>query len=112
MNSSNDTSEPSTSINLMLIDDVRMGPISLDTPVAQLNTDLAALDRREARLFDAGITCELKRDPYMSCLACPVSKAQDDSDVKCGLCRIGVTQEVTTAMLLAKEREADGVERH
>lgn len=86
---------------------VPMKPISLDTPQAELRDYLAGLTRREARLSDAGMTCDLKDQDDMSCLACPLNEAENDDEPKAALCRIGMAQEVTCAHLLAQQ--ASGV---
>jgi hypothetical protein len=79
-----------------------MKPISMDTPEAELRESLASLTKREARLFSADITCELKEQDDMSCLACPLNESENDAEPKQALCRIGMTQEVTCAHLLAQ----------
>jgi hypothetical protein len=81
---------------------VHMKPISLDTPEPELRDYLGSLIRREARLSDAGMTCALKDQDDMSCLACPLNEAENDDEPKAALCRIGMAQEVTCAHLLAQ----------
>jgi hypothetical protein len=105
-----DPTSPAHSSQTMTIGSqhIPMKPISLDTPVAELRDDLRSLLRREARLFDAGMTCDLKDAPDMNCLACPVSQADNPDVPKCALCRIGQAQEVTLATLLAAERRQRG----
>lgn len=89
--------------------DISMKPISLDTPVPELQDHLRCLVRQEARLFDAGTTCALKDSDDMSCLACPVSEADNPDVPKCALCRLGQDEEVTLATLLAAQRQQRGV---
>lgn len=79
-----------------------MKPISLETPEPELHDYLGSLTRREARLFDAGITCDLKDQDDMSCLGCPLNEAENDDEPMAALCRIGMAQEVTCAHLLAQ----------
>lgn len=81
---------------------VGMKPISLETPEPELREYLGSLIRREARLSDAGMTCALKDQDDMSCLACPLNQAENDDEPKAALCRIGMAQEVTCAHLLAQ----------
>lgn len=90
-------------------DNIPMKPISLETPVAELRDDLRSLLRREARLDDAGINCALKDSEDMTCLACPVSQADNDESAKCALCRIGQAQEVTVATLLVAQEQQRGL---
>lgn len=97
------TSSPAT----ICSEDIPMRKVSIDTPEADLRNYLGALVRGEARLFDAGITCDLKDQDDMSCLACPLSKAKDPDDPKSALCRRGQAQEVVTSTLLAQR--ASGV---
>lgn len=84
-------------------------PVSIDTDSAELQNRLCVSLRREARLFDGGITCEFKEMPDFSCLACPFSEADDEESKKCALCRIGSDQEVISTLLLAKQRQPVGV---
>lgn len=86
---------------------LHMKPISLETPTAELHDYLGGLTRREARLSDAGMTCALKDQDDMSCLACPLNYSENDDEPKAALCRIGMAQEVTCAHLLAQR--ASGV---
>lgn len=89
------------------------GPaITIDTPDEDLDSRLNSLLRREARLDARGITCALKdkgeaqrgRPP---CLACPVSKADDESHGRFLLCRLGVQQDLVITAMDAKRLARD-----
>jgi len=84
-------------------------PISLDTPTPELRKRLESLLSFEGRLDARGITCPLKDLPDASCLACPVSKADDPNVPKCALCRVGIGQELVVNALLAKRLVGEGV---
>lgn len=84
-------------------EEIPMRAISVETPTEDLREYLRSLNRREARLDATGITCPIKDNPEMSCLACPVSKANDLDDPKAALCRIGKAQEKTVAVALAQK---------
>ncbi len=76
--------------------------ISLDSPVAELDSRISDLLTREGRLFDMGITCDLRDATESTCLACPVSKLGDPDSPLSALCRIGQEQERVITMRLAK----------
>lgn len=76
--------------------------ISLDSSTAELNARLRDLIKREGRLFNMGITCDLRDCSESTCLACPVSKLGDPDSPLSALCRIGQEQERVTTTLLAK----------
>jgi hypothetical protein len=78
--------------------------IGLDTPPEELHRMLKISIQREARLDAAGITCDLKDCPEMSCLACPYNKSGDDDDPKQTLCRVGMEQTIISAYLLAQSK--------
>jgi len=73
--------------------------IDLREPQARLHLRLQELLNREGRLFDAGVTCEIKDRADATCHACPVSKAHDSADPLGVLCRLGREQERTCTEL-------------
>ena len=77
-------------------------PITLDTSAPELNDLLVRLHRREERLFNAGVSCDLKWDAEATCLSCPFNKANDPDSSLGVLCSIGCEQERTQTMLAAK----------
>jgi len=76
--------------------------VSMDTPADELQQRIKDLLKREARLFDMGITCDLRDCSESTCLACPVSKLGDPDSPLSALCRIGQEQERVITMSLAK----------
>lgn len=76
--------------------------ISLDSSVAELDHRIKDLVQREGRLFNMGITCDLRDCTESTCLACPVSKLGDPESPLSALCRIGQEQERVITMRLAK----------
>lgn len=86
-------------------------PISLDSPRPQLRQRLDSLVKYEGQLDARGITCPLKDLPDASCLACPVSQADNPEHSKCVLCRVGIEEELVLSALVAKRvlsDQADG----
>lgn len=86
-----------------------MKPLDLSSSKAELDERLVTLVRREAELFDCGITCPLKDKPDASCAVCPVSRANEHSGSveslrRSQLCRIGAEQE-RVLMLSAVKRD-------
>lgn len=81
--------------------------VTVETPMDQLRARMGGLLKREAALFDRGVTCPLKDNPEMSCIACPFSKAEaPEQEAECQLCRIGVGQERLSTIMLAKQHGA------
>jgi len=76
--------------------------ISLESTPEELDQRIRDLVKREARLFDMGITCGLRECSESTCLACPVSKLGDPDSPLSALCRIGQEQERVITMRLAK----------
>jgi hypothetical protein len=77
--------------------------VGIETPIDVLQARLSGLIRREGALFEKGVTCSLKDNPEMSCIACPFSKAESpELEGECQLCRIGVGQERLSTLILAK----------
>lgn len=78
--------------------------VSMETPIDRLRARIVGLAKRERWLGDIGITCPLKNNPEMSCIACPFSKAeQPELEGECQLCRIGIDQERIATLILAKQ---------
>lgn len=78
--------------------------VGIDTPIDELRARLSGLVKREGALFANGVTCALKDNVEMSCIACPFSKAESpDLEGECQLCRIGVGQERLSTLLIAKQ---------
>lgn len=86
---------------------MNLPPVDLSTPVPVLHDRLADLLRREGNLDHCGVRCSLKDLPDCTCLACPVSLSDDESEGnahKAALCRIGKEQERTATLLMVKQR--------
>lgn len=73
--------------------------IDLREPTARLDLRLHELVNREARLYNAGVSCAIKERPDTTCHACPISKAHDPTDRLGALCRLGREQEVVCTEL-------------
>lgn len=81
-------------------------PVDLSTPTPVLRERIDELLHREGNLFDCGITCPLKDLPDATCLACPVSRADETREeiTREGLlCQIGQEQERVLMLLLAQQ---------
>lgn len=77
-------------------------PIDLDGAQASLNRRLIELLEQESRLFDQGVTCDVRGMPGVSCAVCPLSEADGLSPLS-SLCRVGVEQErVLTAIAVGR----------
>lgn len=77
-------------------------PIDLDGEQAVLNQRLVELLEAESRLFDQGVTCEVRGAPGVSCAVCPLSEATALSPLS-ALCRLGAEQErVLTAIAVGR----------
>lgn len=66
-------------------------------------TRLAALQKREGRLCEMGVTCPLKDAGECFCSACPVSQLNDPDGGLTSLCRVGVEQERVTMLVRAQD---------
>ena len=87
-----------------------MNPISIDSTKAQVNERIQKLHHREERLFNMGISCQLKENSECSCATCPISEA-GDADSQLGmLCKVGVEQERVLTVWFAKKIAADAVD--
>lgn len=81
--------------------------IDLRDPGAGLDLRLAELVHREARLFNAGITCAIKERPDTTCHACPISQAHDPGSALGALCRLGRQQECVCTELAVLRCQGD-----
>lgn len=84
------------------LDELPMVVATIDTPEDELRERLVISVRREARLYQAGISCELKDNAEVTCLACPYSEAENPESKKSGLCRLSKSQDVLLTLLHAK----------
>lgn len=80
-----------------------MFEVSLDSPIEELERLLGLTQRSNNRLMNAGQDCELRWQPEVSCLACPLSEANNPGVEKCHLCRTSTQEERLTTILLAKQ---------
>lgn len=81
-----------------------VGDVTLETPPEELHRMLSISIKREGRLFDRGVTCDLKECGEVTCLACPFNEAHDDESDKQTLCRIGMEQEILSTFLIAQSQ--------
>lgn len=70
-------------------------PIELGEDDARLQTRVAEQLEAESALYNAGIRCEAKDSPDVTCLACPISAHADSSSSMQVLCQLGRAQERT-----------------
>lgn len=82
-------------------------PIDLTGGVPKLAEELEALVAKEGRLFNNGVTCEIKDHSDSCCSACPVSKLGKD-DPLAALCRLGARQEEVLTGLVAARHGGHG----
>jgi hypothetical protein len=80
-------------------------PIDLSEDTAKLHASLAALLRREERLYGMGVRCALKQERDDTCCsACPVAKDGDTDDPLGDLCHTGKEQERVLMRLVSAEQ--------
>lgn len=65
--------------------------ISLNSSLEELEAALRTTVEREGRMWESGLTCELK-DSGQDCRACPLATL-DLQDVRARLCRLGKDQQ-------------------
>lgn len=80
-------------------------PIDVTTPEPELHEHLRDLIRQEGALYNEGITCPIKWDSEVTCLACPVSEEKDPESPKGKLCRVGHEEERVLTVLKAQKSE-------
>jgi hypothetical protein len=85
-----------------------MFPISTEDAPEELQRLLGIVVRSEGRLGSIGVTCAIKDSPETTCLACPLSQANNPKSPKCQLCRAGCEQERLSTLLLAQGAAPDG----
>lgn len=84
-----------------------MFPVSMDTPPEELRRLLGLTQRTQNRLFNEGMDCELRWRQGSTCLACPLSEADNPASPKCHLCRTSCQEERLETVALA-QRFGDG----
>lgn len=79
-------------------------PIELHEDGAALQAKVAEHLGAESALYNAGIRCEAKENPDVTCLACPISAHRDPSSSLQVLCQLGRAQERTlTEIAIARQ---------
>lgn len=78
-------------------------PVTLESPIEELQRLLGLTQRTNNRLMNAGQDCDLRWQSEVSCLACPLSEANNPGSPKCHLCRTSTQEERLTTILLAKQ---------
>ena len=79
-------------------------PIKLSKGRAELVAQLAELVDHEGRLYNAGVRCQIKDNPNVTCSACPISAHNEEGSSLQALCLVGRAQErVLTQMACLKE---------
>lgn len=82
-------------------------PIRLAEDRAELQVKVAEELSQEAMLWEAGIRCEIKDHPDVTCHACPVSAHADPESPMQALCLLGRAQERTlTEIALGRHTDA------
>lgn len=77
-------------------------PVTIETPMEELLRLHGLTSRTNNRLFNAGHDCELRWRGDVSCLACPLSEANNPGSPKCHLCRTSIQEERLTTLMAAK----------
>lgn len=81
--------------------------IDLRDPRAALELRIRELMRREANLYESGLTCPIKDRADSTCHCCPVSAARDEEKPLGVLCRLGREEEtVLTELAVLTCRDA------
>lgn len=88
------------SMNLVTAD--WMFDVGLESPVEEIHRLLGLTVRSQNRMFNAGVDCELRWRGDTSCLACPLSEADNPESPKCHLCRSSIQEERLETILAAK----------
>jgi hypothetical protein len=78
-------------------------PVDLDTDETELFRLLGLTHKSQNRMFGDGIDCPIRWNPETSCLACPLSEADNPSSSKCQLCRTSTQEEHLETVLVAKQ---------
>lgn len=78
-------------------------PVTLETPMEELQRLLGLTQRSNNRLYNEGHDCELRWRPESSCLACPLSQANNPGSPKRQLCRTSTQEERLTTFIAAKQ---------
>jgi hypothetical protein len=80
-------------------------PITLHADFAAINDRLLELVQVEGRLFNAGIRCAIRDRDDTTCLGCPISAHEENTELA-ALCRCGREQErVSTEMAVMREAQ-------
>lgn len=78
-------------------------PVTLETPMDELMRLLGLTQRSNNRLYNAGQDCALRWRSDSSCIACPLSEANNPGSPKCQLCRTSTQEERLTTIIAAKQ---------
>lgn len=95
-------------MNLVIADRDWLFDAGEETPIEELQRLLGLTVRSQNRMMSAGVDCELRWRSDTTCLACPLSEADNESSPKCHLCRTSTQEEVLTTLLAAKVAVAGG----
>lgn len=79
-----------------------MFDVDLDTPSEEIERLLGITNRSQNRMMNAGVDCSIRWRPDTSCLACPLSAADDPSSDRCHICRTSTQEETLLTVLAAK----------
>jgi predicted DNA-binding helix-hairpin-helix protein len=77
-------------------------PVDLETPMEELLRLHGLTMRSNNRMMNEGQDCELRWRGDVSCLACPLSEANNPSSAKSHLCRTSTQEERLSTLLAAK----------
>lgn len=89
-------------MNLIGGDNDWLFPVDLETPMEELLRLHGLTARTNNRMFNEGQDCELRWRSDVSCMACPLSEANNISSAKCHLCRTSIQEERLSTLLAAK----------
>lgn len=77
-------------------------PVGFDSPIEEIERLLGVTNRANTRMLNEGRDCDLRWRSDVSCLACPLSEAENPESAKCDICRTSTQEERLTTLLAAK----------
>jgi hypothetical protein len=78
-------------------------PVDLTTEEDELLRLLGLTHRTQNQMLGEGTDCPIRWDPETSCLACPLSEADNPGSGKCQICRTSTQEEHLETVLAAKQ---------
>lgn len=81
-------------------------PIDLTGDTGKLSQALTSNVEQQSRLYAQGVDCDLRWQPEVTCLACPIYKG-DENTAHGRLCRLMREQETLTTLIAVRSRASD-----